>query len=50
LTITPSIGVSLYPQDGDAIETLLRCADAAMYEAKRSGRAGYRLFSAPGVE
>jgi len=45
LTVTPSIGISIFPHDGDDAETLLRRADAAMYHAKQGGRAGYRLFS-----
>jgi len=48
LTVTPSIGISLYPQDGHDAAALLRCADAAMYDAKRCGRAAWRLFGAPG--
>jgi diguanylate cyclase (GGDEF)-like protein/PAS domain S-box-containing protein len=37
LEIDASIGISLYPQDGDDIHTLLRSADVAMYEAKSRG-------------
>jgi diguanylate cyclase (GGDEF)-like protein len=36
--VTPSLGVSLFPRDGDDIETLLRNADLAMYTAKERGR------------
>jgi diguanylate cyclase (GGDEF)-like protein len=39
-----SIGISLYPLDGDAPETLLKHADVAMYQAKHAGRNRYRFF------
>lgn len=42
--ISPSIGVALFPQDGDDAETLLKNADVAMYAAKRSGKNLYRFF------
>ena len=43
---TCSIGVSLYPQDGDTSERLLRNADAAMYRAKELGRNRLQFFTA----
>lgn len=45
LEISPSIGISLFPQDGDAIDTLIQHADTAMYHAKASGRNTYRFFT-----
>ena len=40
-----SIGVALYPQDGEDVETLLKHADAAMYRAKESGRSTFRFYA-----
>ncbi|WP_010544523.1 putative bifunctional diguanylate cyclase/phosphodiesterase [Sphingomonas elodea] len=40
-----TIGISLYPGDGDNPAALLQAADTAMYQAKRRGRGSYRLFS-----
>jgi len=44
LTLSPSMGISLFPQDGDTPELLIRHADAAMYQAKTTGRNRYRFF------
>ncbi len=41
---TPSIGVAIFPKDGQDAETLLRNADAAMYAAKRDGKRGLRCY------
>ena len=46
LFVTPSIGISLFPNDGTDPETLLKNADAAMYRAKEGGRNTYRFFTA----
>jgi diguanylate cyclase (GGDEF)-like protein len=43
--VTPSIGIALYPQDGDTGEQLLMNADSAMYRAKNLGRNTYKFFS-----
>lgn len=46
LFITASVGISCHPSDGDDAETLLKCADAAMYRAKELGRNQAQLFTA----
>jgi len=45
LTVTPSIGISLFPHDATSPETLLRCADTAMCHAKEKGRNNYQYYT-----
>lgn len=45
LSITTSIGISLFPQDASEIQSLVRLADIAMYEAKESGRNTFKFYS-----
>jgi diguanylate cyclase (GGDEF)-like protein len=44
LTVKASIGVAVYPHDGEDAETLLKHADTAMYQAKSAGRNTYEIF------
>jgi diguanylate cyclase (GGDEF)-like protein len=44
LASTASIGIAIFPQDGRDPETLLRCADMAMYAAKAEGRGRFRFY------
>ena len=45
LSVSPSIGISVFPMDGDSADDLIRHADAAMYHAKDSGRSNYQFFT-----
>lgn len=45
LHISASIGISIYPDDGRDAESLIRCADTAMYHAKDKGRNNYQFFT-----
>ncbi len=43
--LTASIGITIYPDDGNNIEDLIKNADAAMYQAKDAGRNTYRFYT-----
>jgi diguanylate cyclase (GGDEF)-like protein/PAS domain S-box-containing protein len=42
---TPSIGVGVFPDDGEDVDTLMRNTDAAMYQAKAAGRNNFKFFT-----
>jgi diguanylate cyclase (GGDEF)-like protein/PAS domain S-box-containing protein len=46
VTVTASIGISVYPGDGQDADTLIQYADTAMYRAKEAGRDAFRFFTA----
>jgi diguanylate cyclase (GGDEF)-like protein/PAS domain S-box-containing protein len=45
VSLSVSIGISIFPCDGEDVDTLLRHADIAMYHAKQDGRNAYQFFS-----
>src|SRR5499426_1039243 len=45
LYVTCSAGISIYPQDGRDVDTLLKNADAAMYRAKEHGRSNFQFYT-----
>lgn len=44
--VTASLGISVFPGDGDDLQTLLKNADTALYRAKEQGRSGYAFYTA----
>ena len=44
IVVTPSIGIAIGPDHGDAVQELMRCADLAMYYAKQEGKNCYHFF------
>jgi diguanylate cyclase (GGDEF)-like protein/PAS domain S-box-containing protein len=46
LHVTLSIGISVYPDDGGTVDTVMQNADTAMFHAKASGRNNYQFFRA----
>lgn len=44
LHVSVSVGISIYPDDGQDAETLIKSADTAMYHAKENGRDNYKFF------
>ncbi|MDD5388351.1 MAG: EAL domain-containing protein [Gallionellaceae bacterium] len=46
LSVGASIGIALFPEDGDSVDKLLRSADSALYAAKAAGKHTWRFFSA----
>lgn len=45
--VSASVGIALYPGDAQDVDSLLKCADQAMYEAKKGGRNSYSYVSGP---
>ena len=44
VSVSASVGISLYPEHGKDYETLFKNADAALYEVKQGGKNGYKIF------
>jgi two-component system cell cycle response regulator len=47
VSITTSAGISIYPDHGEDADTLMKCADMALYDAKRAGKNAYRVSGCP---
>lgn len=44
LQVSCSLGIAQFPHDGTTLEDVLKCADSAMYDAKRAGKNGFALY------
>ena len=44
LSVSASVGIGVYPQDGDDEHTLMKCADSAMYRAKEAGKNTFKFY------
>jgi two-component system cell cycle response regulator len=49
VSITASVGVGIYPMHGEEVEPLMKSADLALYEAKCTGKNGYRIAARTGL-
>lgn len=47
---SPSIGISIYPEDGQLADLIIKNADIAMYQAKRAGKNNYQFYSSHHLE
>jgi len=47
VSVTTSAGVAIYPTHGEDVDTLMKSADLALYEAKRAGKNTYRISACP---
>ncbi len=45
VVVTPSIGISVFPYDGDSVEELVKNADTAMFHAKENGKNNYQFYT-----
>jgi diguanylate cyclase (GGDEF)-like protein/PAS domain S-box-containing protein len=45
ITVSASVGIAMYPEDGHSVEELLKNADAAMYHGKKAGRNTFSFYS-----
>ena len=43
--VTGSVGIAFFPENGETIDQLLKCANSAMYRSKERGRNNYQIFS-----